>query len=357
MVKWRIDVSDGYCRIVLNPGFSFLMTQTLAEDTDFGTSTSVSGNWENDFTEIAAAPVTSIAVVVVAIDGQDALRKKLGDGEAQQAVDRYMNRVLRAAEGFGGRTVDTRASEIVIDFGQADVAMLSAIDMQKRVAVLPPVSGIKLGLRIGMSCGFASERPEDAVEGIVETAMSLAKLAEGGQIMACIRAQAAMSDEVRGRFDAYCGEWNNTKAVAHVGAPVVMPAKPVETAALPPKTETAVPTSLQCLIVVGGGKTLVLNDANPRITIGRHPDNQLVIDATRVSRHHAQISLRDNRVVFADTSTNGTFVTSNNASLHQLVKKGECFLAGTGVLAFSPAGAGGEGGGLSVRFEVLAPPA
>ena len=332
------------------------MTQTLSEATDFGTSTSVSGTWENDFTEIAAAPVTSIAVVVVAIDGQEALRKKLGDSEAHQAVERYMNRVLRAAEGFGGRTVETRPNEIVIDFGQADVAMLSAIDMQKRVAVLPPVSGIKLGLRIGMSCGFASERPEDAVDGIVETAMSLAKLAESGQVMACIRAQAAMSDEVRGRFDAYCGEWNNIKAVAHVGAPVPTAAKTQETGpALSPKPETVAPASLQCLIVVGGGRTLVLNDANPVITIGRHPDNHLVIDATRVSRHHAQIALRDQRIVFTDSSTNGTFVTSNNASLHQLVKKGECFLVGTGVLAFSPAGAGGEGGGLSVRFEVLAP--
>ena len=330
------------------------MTQALSDDTDFGTSTSVSGNWENEFTEIAADPVTSIAVVVVAIEGQEALRKKLGDAEAHQAVERYMNRVLRAAEGFGGRTVETRPNEIVVDFGQADVAMLSAIDMQKRVSILPPVSGIKLGLRIGVSCGIASERAEDAVESIVETAMSLATLAESGQVMACIRAQAALSDDVRNRFDAYCGEWNNTKAVAHVGtgaAPLASDGGKASASA----DSAAVAASLRCRIIVGGSKTLLLDDANPVITIGRHPDNHLVLDASRVSRHHAQITRRDNKIVFTDTSTNGTFVTSHNATLHQLVKKGECVLAGTGVLAFSPAGNSGEGGGMSVRFEVQQP--
>ena len=54
-----------------------------------------------------------------------------------------------------------------------------------------------------------------------------------------------------------------------------------------------------------------------RITIGRTPDNDIVLDNRGVSRRHAQIEFGDNQAVIIDNeSLNGTFVNgTTNSSL------------------------------------------
>jgi class 3 adenylate cyclase len=80
--------------------------------------------------------------------------------------------------------VETRWSEIVAEFSDADTALQSAIEMQNRVTELPPVSGLRLTLQIGLSYGAANEQAASPFGPIVEMADNLAKLAEPGQIVA-----------------------------------------------------------------------------------------------------------------------------------------------------------------------------
>jgi predicted component of type VI protein secretion system len=50
-------------------------------------------------------------------------------------------------------------------------------------------------------------------------------------------------------------------------------------------------------------------------TLGRTPDNTIVIDSPRISRHHAQIRLLPNKATLEDMgSTNGTFVNGRQIS-------------------------------------------
>ena len=52
------------------------------------------------------------------------------------------------------------------------------------------------------------------------------------------------------------------------------------------------------------------------ITIGRDPDNGIVIADPRVSHHHAWIGIVDNKVVLRDLgSTNGTFINARRDAL------------------------------------------
>jgi pSer/pThr/pTyr-binding forkhead associated (FHA) protein len=74
-----------------------------------------------------------------------------------------------------------------------------------------------------------------------------------------------------------------------------------------------------------------------RITIGRTPDNDIVLDNRGVSRHHAQIEFGDNQAVIIDNeSLNGTFVNSRRIS-EEVLKENDNITIGKYSLVFRPA--------------------
>ena len=81
-----------------------------------------------------------LAVLFADVSGSARLHEKLGDAEAARAVDRCMKRMERAIEGFGGRIIRLIGDEIMVSFNSVDEAFQAAVDMQHRVADLPPVS-------------------------------------------------------------------------------------------------------------------------------------------------------------------------------------------------------------------------
>ena len=56
----------------------------------------------------------------------------------------------------------------------------------------------------------------------------------------------------------------------------------------------------------------------PLTTIGRTPDNQIVVPVKEVSRRHAEIILKEDGYVVRDHSPNGTFVNGERISEHHL---------------------------------------
>jgi pSer/pThr/pTyr-binding forkhead associated (FHA) protein len=74
-------------------------------------------------------------------------------------------------------------------------------------------------------------------------------------------------------------------------------------------------------------------------TIGRLPDNSIVIDNPAVSGHHARVVCDADAIVLEDlNSTNGTFVDGRPVTRHVL-RHGDCVLVGKHTLLFEqPAG-------------------
>ena len=71
-------------------------------------------------------------------------------------------------------------------------------------------------------------------------------------------------------------------------------------------------------------------DRNP-LTVGRDPDNDLVVDDPAVSHHHAEIVCRKGLFYLIDRSTNGTFVQSEREG-ERHIHHGEYPLEGRGRL-------------------------
>lgn len=55
-------------------------------------------------------------------------------------------------------------------------------------------------------------------------------------------------------------------------------------------------------------ESFLLDPDTPLFTVGRLPGVTLCIDSERVSRRHARIELQGDKIVFEDTSTNGSFI-------------------------------------------------
>lgn len=72
------------------------------------------------------------------------------------------------------------------------------------------------------------------------------------------------------------------------------------------------------------------------ITIGRAPDNEVVIDNMGVSNHHAIISKKDGQFLIEDlNSTNGTFLNSQKILSRQRINQQDSVIIGKHTLKFS----------------------
>ncbi len=90
-------------------------------------------------------------------------------------------------------------------------------------------------------------------------------------------------------------------------------------------------SSLHSFLILEGRRHVQL--VKPVVTLGRALDNDVVIDDPRVSRHHAQLRVRQGRYVLYDTgSSGGTFV--NNQPMSEVVlNAGDVIsLAGTQII-------------------------
>lgn len=94
-----------------------------------------------------------------------------------------------------------------------------------------------------------------------------------------------------------------------------------------------------CFVAISGalaGRTFTLEPPPRGLTIGRSADNDIVVDATMVSRHHAQIMIEGNEVVLYDRdSTNGTWLVDGRRVYRHVLSIGDRFQIGDVVFVYA----------------------
>ena len=261
----------------------------------------------------------ALSVLFADVSGSVRLHQKLGDGEASRAVDRCLKRMGRAVEAFGGRRVGPVGDRLMAVFDQPDPAFQAALQMQERVADLPPVSGVKLAIGVGLAHGAVSETQGGLglVGEAVDAAAQLAALAKPGQVLISRQAQSALS-----------ALWQKTTRDLRPAADG-LPGTTVFELVPPADSTLAAP-----LVVRYGDALVVLSERQPVIVMGRDAECDVAIRDRRASRQHARIELRDDRIVLIDHSSNGTYVTLDDQP--ELFLRGdECVIHGRGVISFA----------------------
>lgn len=290
---------------------------------------------------------TSLCVLFADVSGSTRLYEKLGDAEALRAVERCLNRIRRVIDGHGGRVIKTIGDEVMTTFPTVDAGIQAACEMQHRVTDLPPVSGVKLAIRVGFHFGPAIEENDDVFGDTVNTASRMAGLAKAGQVITTAEALTSLTlavvPEVR-EIDALTvkGKAEDVRVCEVLwqeGADLTMKA-----AGITPVYVIA------RLFVKYRGTELTLDSAHGPLTLGRDMGNEIVIKDQRASRNHARIERRRDKFVLVDQSTNGTFLRIEGEN-EVVLKREEMILRGHGTIGFGHSAL--EQGIDLMSFEVL----
>ena len=258
--------------------------------------------------------------------GNQKLADKLGQAEAQRALDRARNRIMRSVDAHHGQALLDRADRLIASFKRADDAAQAAADMHQKVLRLPPVSGITIGLKIGLHCGELASGTEPA--GLaVELAHRLADVAAPGQALMTGELALHLSEGVK----ALASPVHNLN-VSHDGMDV-----PLYDLAAPyngpesviPIANTGVDLSRARLVLRHRGIAHIVTESRPILLMGREEGNDIVILDRRASRHHARIEWRHGHFFVIDQSSNGTFVASEDEA-EIMLKREECALPAFG---------------------------
>lgn len=275
----------------------------------------------------------NLCVLFADVSGSTRLYEKLGDKEALHAVERCLNRMTRATEQFKGRVVKTIGDEVMAVFDSAEAGMDAACSMQQRVDDLPPVSGIKLAIRVGFHYGPAIEDGGDVFGDTVNTASRMAGLAKAGQIITTgdtVAALPALLQQSTREIDALSVKG---KAEAVRVCEVIWQ----ESDDLTMKSASVTPAPAATRLVVRhGGEEKVLDASHGVCSLGRDAASDIIITDRRASRSHARIERRRDKFVLIDQSTNGTYVTFDGEAEFAL-KREEVILRGKGRISFGHA--------------------
>ncbi|HCV12919.1 MAG TPA: adenylate/guanylate cyclase domain-containing protein [Candidatus Accumulibacter sp.] len=277
---------------------------------------------------------TTVSLVHAAVAGSSRLFARLGTTEALHAVERCMKRMVRGIDGFHGRLVGTARDELTAVFGNASDACQAAIAMQRRVADLPPVSGVQLAIRVGLHHGALVEHEGEVFGDAVRIAESLAGLADAGQLVTSGTTQALLTPQLQlltRRLDsASSADLPGEDPVFEViwAEPRGEPRQPVVD-----KPQSTRERELR-LCIRYGHYVKLLDRHRPSVAMGRDAGCEIAVHNRRASRLHARIERRGGKFVLIDLSTNGTFVTINGEQ-ELFIRHEQFVLRGSGVISFA----------------------
>jgi class 3 adenylate cyclase len=271
-------------------------------------------------------------VLFADVSGSTRLYESVGDAAALDTIGRCVATMRTACEGHGGRVVKTIGDEVMAVFPGADHAAEAAAEMQARISEQPVVGRVRLAIRVGFHFGPAIEVEGDVFGDSVNTAARMAALAKAEQVILTgqtvdllsplLRARVRQIDSltVKGKHkDIGIFEliWQGPDAelTALATRPIHVPAR---------------------ILLRHHEREIELNEAHPSVTLGRDPQNDLVIADRMASRLHARIERRRDKFVLVDQSSNGTFVTIEGDAEIQL-RREEIVLRGRGRATFGHA--------------------
>jgi adenylate cyclase len=276
--------------------------------------------------------VSTLAVLFADVSGSTRLYETAGDAEALATIGRCLALVRQACEGHGGRVVKTIGDEVMAVFPGADPAAEAAAEMQARVFEQPHPGRARLAIRVGFHVGPAIEVEGDVFGDSVNVAARMAALAKGEQVILSGQTAAALSPPLRARVREIDSLTVKGKQQDIGIFELIWQTSDADLTALstrPARTEARIRLRHRA-------RDIELTEIVSSLTLGRDPQNDVVIDDRMASRMHARIERRRDKFVLVDQSSNGTYVSVDGEAEIQL-RREEMILRGRGRVSFGHA--------------------
>ena len=235
------------------------------------------------------------------------LYQQKGDVEAHRLIMNCLDQLRECVESHRGSLLRTVGDAVLASFPSADDAFNASISAQRSQISSP------LDVRVGFHFGDVIPDAGDVYGNAVNIAARVASFANAREIYtsedtvqylsADLKRKAAFLDRIdfKGITDplgVYRVHWNEA-----VDSPVGTDTRIVTAVSHSQRFHTD--TVLDLLI---GDLQVRLDSHNPKVSIGRTFDNDIIIDHDSTSRQHAVIEFERGRYTIKDVSTNGTYV-------------------------------------------------
>jgi len=279
--------------------------------------------------------MSQCTVLFADVCGSTRLYEMLGDAEALRTINQCLELVRSAVDEHRGRVVKTIGDEVMAAFSKIDDAADAAIDMQTNVAQQEFTPHFRLAIRVGFNFGPAIEVNGDVFGDSVNIAARMVALAKAEQVVLTAPTAAALALRLRSRvrqIDSLTvkGKLNDIDIceLTWRDPEVELTMRNTRPRMLPARIRLRL-----------GTLELGLDKTRPSCTLGRDPQNDLVIADLMASRMHARIERRRDKFVLIDESSNGTFVTIDGEP-EVLLRREEMILRGAGRIRFGHASRG-----------------
>ncbi len=273
---------------------------------------------------------TSISVLFAEVADSVKLHDKLGRNEARWVIERCLKRMERAADAMGGKVIKAGNHELTATFPTADAAFHAAIDMRQRVADLPPISGVRLEIRLAFAFGPAQQSANELSGEAVKEAAWLLGMSSPGRILTSATTRHHLSPALMAATRIFECEGSNKsgKVIHEILNPGTVCTVSDEASVATVSAKALLPTMR--LVLRHDGQHVVLDASRDYLSLGR-AECDLILRGNKVSRVHARIELRGSSLFITDMSTNGTFVKIGTAP-EVVLHREELILQGKGVI-------------------------
>lgn len=250
------------------------------------------------------------SVLIADICRSTRLYEDLGDAAASGLVSQCLERLAEAASIHQGRVVKTMGDSVLCLFREAEPSLDAAAAMQAGTGIDGEPIGsapLRLSVRIAVHTGPVLRRGKDIFGDTVNAATRLADLAKPGQILisdeALERSRHRSERQVRsiGTF--------HVKGRRHPLTVHELIWNLEELTYVNPELEPTERGRPQ-LKLLFRDRVIWLDDSERGFSLGRHAENDLVVDHPPVSRFHARVEFRAGNFFLVDRSTNGTHLTT-----------------------------------------------
>lgn len=255
----------------------------------------------------------ALTILFADVSGSTRLFETRGDLAARQIIAAVLAALAEVTSRHGGRVVKTIGDEVMCTFPGPLNGLLAATDMHRRIKADAGFQQDNVAIRVGLHHGEA--------------------LLENGDVFGdAVNVAARMADKTLARRDQIVTTASTVEGVTSVGgmrirslgsAWVQGKQAPLEIVDVLWQEDLAPVTTVQRVMQAGPatiararlllrhrGQVFELGE-DATFSIGRDPASSLVVETEWVSRNHALIEWKRGHFMFADRSTNGSWIRTD----------------------------------------------
>lgn len=265
------------------------------------------------------------------ISGSSALYNDIGDTEAVRRVGECLDNMTTIIERTGGTCISSKGDDILATFPEASAALEAS-----RAMLSQQMGSTSLAIHIGATFGNIIQARDDIFGDSVNTAARLSALAKSGELLVSESFVERLPPADRHQLHpldsvTFKGRDAATKVYTLLDEDASMRTV---------ISKNHAPTDIRREKRVAPAVTLTLRYADKTFTcsermalsLGRSPENNVVIERPWISREHAKLHVRRGKVQLTDQSSSGTFVLAQ-PGYEFLLKRETVLLAGIGTIS------------------------